>query len=130
MHQLDIPNIGPHFGTIPRDFRPALAERDYVYFNIPEGIDRRRYTVVVTPNDISDFVPGKPHVRSISMLRERVKLPDAVFDPARSKIGLIPDHESLPTYEAKLIRGGTYIIQKAKNGRNSMHVLGNDWVVN
>lgn len=134
LQQLDFPNIGPEFGIFPRYARPALMGHDFIHFVIPDSMKKiaSKYTVVVTPLDTTDYVPGKAHVRSFSKLLPSVKLPDAVFDPARAKIGLLPDSENMPSFEAKLIRGGTYIIPdvSGRNGRFNMNVLGLDWAIN
>ena len=120
--QLDILATRPDWFTLPRHLPMRLNGEDFVYFRWPEQIDPTRYTVAVEVLDNA----GPPY-RGIGPLKKSVELPHVKY-AWHGRIGVIPDSESLPAFEAEMIRGSTYIIPNPKgyNGwiqmeRHGMH---------
>ena len=103
---------------LPRNLPGRLNGDDFVYFIWDQNkeFNPNNYTVVVEVLDTS----GAPY-RSISMVKRSVELPHVQYG-WHPRIGVIPNHESLPIFEAELIRGSTYIIPSTggQNGRYQM----------
>lgn len=120
--QLDILLSQSHFFTLPRYLPGRLNTDDFVFFRWCSGINPEKYDVVVESNDVSG-----PTYRKISPLLESVELPHVRF-PWRGRIGVIPKTDKLPSFEAELHRGSTYIIPDThgKNGRFQMERHGMD----
>lgn len=106
--QLDMPLNHHHFRNVPRTAVGRLGGQDFVHFKYPCGINPERYTVVVESLDVSGC-----RFRSISKLCPNVELPHVKFDP-HGRIGVLPDSPYLPSFEAEIVRGGTYIIPSVK----------------
>ena len=114
--QLDILATRPDWFTLPRYLPMRLNGEDFVHFRWPRGVDPSRYTVVVEVLDNA----GAPH-RGIGGLKKSVELPHVQYD-WHARIGVVPDHESLPVFEAEMVRGSTYIIPDTfgRSGRIQM----------
>lgn len=115
--QLDILLSQPEFYIIPKHLPGRLMTTDFMFFRWSCDFDVRRYCVVVESSDVS----GDSVFRNIGPLQKTIELPHVRFG-AYSRIGVIPDSEQLPSFEAELIRGSTYIIPDThgKNGRFQM----------
>ena len=123
--QLDILATRADWFTLPKTLPGRLNGDDFVFFTFPENkdFDPSRYTVVVEVLDNS----GSSPYRSISKLRKSVELPHVKYGP-HVLIAVVPDNDSLPSFEAELIRGSTYVIPSLgrRNGtfemiRHGMH---------
>ena len=114
--QLDILATRPDWFTLPRYLPMRLSGVDFVHFIWPEDLNPERYTVVVEVLDVA----GAPY-RGIGKLKKSVELPHVQYD-WHARIGVIPDNESLPAFEAEMVRGSTYQIPnvKGKPGRYQM----------
>ena len=115
--QLDIPATRSDWFTLPSYLPMRLGAVDFVFFHWPAELDASRYTVVIESLDTAG-----PQHRGISKLKESVQLPHVQLH-WHSKIGVIPDSENLPSFEAELFRGSTYIIPNRSSwvyGVNSM----------
>lgn len=122
--QFDILWTGPDWYTIPPDAPGRLNGDDFVYFRWDCNLNPCDYTIVIESLDTAG-----PQFRSISILSKSVQLP-LVQLGAHLRIGVIPSTLNLPSFEAELIRGSTYVIPntKGKNGvfqmeRHGMHRL-------
>lgn len=105
IQQLDLPFSNGHFYNLPKNVPGRLNVDDFVFFNIPKGVNSHDYSVVVTTLDTSQL----PH-RTIGPLMTNVELPHVHFG-AQGSIYLIPKTKAhLPTYYARLNRGSTYDI--------------------
>lgn len=102
--QLDILATRPDWFTLPRHLPMRLSGEDFVFFTWPCGLDPEKYTVVVEVLDTS----GAPY-RGIGKLKKSVELPHVQYG-WHSRIGVLPDTEELPAFEAELVRGSTYEI--------------------
>lgn len=111
--QLDILATRPDWFTIPRYMPGRLNAEDFVFFIWPKSINPSRYTVVVEVLDTA----GPPY-RSISKLKKSVELPHVQYG-WHARLGVIPDSTSLPSYEAELNRGSTYIIKEGQRQMES-----------
>ena len=111
--QLDIIATHPDWFTLPRHLPGRLSAVDFVFFRWPEELDPSRYTVVVEVLDTAG-----PTYRSIGKLCKAVELPHVQYD-WHARIGVLPDTESLPSFEATMIRGSTYIIPRTR-GQNGI----------
>lgn len=114
--RLDILATRADWFTIPRYIPGRLNAADFVFFNWPCTFDFKRYKVVVETLDTAGVTyPG------IGPLKQSVELPHIQY-PWGGRIGVIPDSHQLPSFEAELIRGSTYVIPdtKGKNGTFQM----------
>jgi|688.fasta_scaffold06067_13 hypothetical protein len=119
--QLDIPATNSKWFVLPRNLPMRLNGQDFVNFIWFKNIDPSRYTIVVESLDTAG-----PPFRGISKLQKRVELPLVQFG-WDAKIGVIPDVDTLPSFEAKLVRGSTYLIPDVrKNGIYMMDRFGAD----
>lgn len=118
--QLDIMWTHPDWFTLPRDLPGVLRADDFVFFKWSPEINPKRYSVVVESLDTA----GPPY-RSIGPLQAEVQLPHVKF-AWHPRIGVIPDSDRLPAFEAELIRGSTYVIPSTggRNGRYQMERFG------
>ena len=117
--QFDILATRPDWFTIPKQMPGRLTAIDFVYFIWPQHVDPRRYSVVVEVLDTAG-----PTYRKISPLQKNVELPHVQYD-WHARIGVVPDSEGLPIFEAELSRGSTYRIPEVRsNGRFQMEQLG------
>jgi len=114
--QLDIILSNPDFFTIPKHVPGRLSTEDFVFFYWPSGLKAQRYCIVLESSDIS----GESY-RKLCPLRKEVELPFVKFGPY-NRIGVIPDDINLPSFEAILVRGSTYIIPdtRGKKGKYQM----------
>lgn len=118
--QLDILATRADWFTLPRHLPMRLNGEDFVFFNWPSDLDFTRYTVAVEVLDTS----GPPY-RGIGKLQKSVELPHVQYG-WHPRIGVLPDDESLPAFEAEMIRGSTYEIPSTngQNGRIQMSRFG------
>ncbi|MDB4769450.1 hypothetical protein OAG24_00645 [bacterium] len=118
--QLDIIWTGPDWFTLPADVPGRLNGDDFVYFRWDCNLNPCDYTVVVESLDTAG-----PTYRSISILDKTVQLPLVHFG-AHVRIGVIPNSEVLPSFEAELFRGSTYVIPNThgQTGRFQMEQHG------
>lgn len=114
--QLDILATRADWFTLPRYLPMRLNGEDFVHFRWPREVDPQRYTVTVEVLDTA----GPPY-RGIGPLKKSVELPHVQYD-WHARIGVVPDTEALPIFEAEMIRGSTYIIPDTygRNGRIQM----------
>lgn len=114
--QLDIIATTPDTFTVPRFVPGRLTAQDFINFRWPSSMNPSRYTVVVEVLDTA----GAPY-RGISKLMKSVELPHVKYG-WHMRLGLVPDSDSLPVFEAELGRGSTYIIPETygQNGRFQM----------
>ena len=114
--QLDILLAGPDWYTLPRNLPGVLRADDFMFFNWDCELDVKNYTVIVESLDTAG-----PTYRSIGPLQAEVQLPFVRFG-WHPRLGVIPNSNLLPAFEAELIRGSTYVIPKTggKNGRFQM----------
>ncbi len=119
--QLDTLYSSSHFYDVPPDIRGRIMADDFVFFNIPKGMPKNSYQVVVEGlNTASDTY------RSTGTLAETVRLP-FVHLPSigTGKIGVIPNNPNLPSFWGQLVRGNTYSIPDVKgNGSYAMKRTG------
>jgi len=115
--QLDILATGPDWFTLPRHLPMRLGGEDFVFFHWPHDLNPDRYTVVVEVLDTA----GAPF-RGIGKLNQNVELPHVQYG-WHSRIGVIPDDDSLPKFEAELIRGSTYEIPYTPKGSNRRYEM-------
>lgn len=114
--QLDILATGPEWFTLPR-FLPMRLNGDvFLNFRWPSSIDPSRYTVVVEVLDTAG-----PSYRGISVLQKAVEIPHVQYD-WHARVGVVPDSDHLPLFEAEMIRGSTYIIPETY-GRNGVYQM-------
>jgi hypothetical protein len=107
IQQVDLPFSNGKFYNLPKNVPGRLNVDDFVFFNIPSGVNPNDYTVVVTTLDTSQL----PH-RTIGKLLQSVELPHVQFG-AHGTIYIIPtSNPNLPTYYSRLNRGSTYDIPK------------------
>lgn len=120
--QLDIPATSADWYTLPRHLPMRLSGQDFVNFIWFGNINPKRYTIVVESLDVAG-----PPFRGISLLQKKVELPLVQFG-WDAKIGVIPDSDSLPSFEGKLVRGSTYVIPDTKgmNGIFELNRFGKD----
>ena len=120
--QLDILATRSDWFILPRELPMRLNGEDFINFIWFDGIDPKRYTVVVESLDTAG-----PTFRGISLLNARVELPLVQYG-WDAKIGVLPDSDRLPSFQAKLVRGSTYLIPKTygKNGVFEMSRFGKD----
>ena len=120
--QFDIPATPADWFSLPRFLPGRLGGRDFINFIWFENIDPKHYTVIVESLDNAG-----PRFRGISLLQKRVELPLVQFG-WDAKIGVIPDNDSLPSFEGKLVRASTYLIPNTKrqNGIFELNRFGND----
>lgn len=105
LQQLDIPFSHGHFFHLPKNLPGRVNTDDFIFFNIPAGIDASDYTVVVSSIDTSG-----PPLRTIGMLSESVELPFVHYG-AHGKVMVIPTRNpNLPSFFSRLNRGSTYSI--------------------
>lgn len=109
--QLDILWTHPDWYTLPKNLPGRLMADDFVFFIWPESMDHRRYKVVVETLDIS----GDSSYRHIGPLLKEIELPHVMYDP-HARIGVLPDTEALPAFEAELVRGSTYVLPAHQRG--------------
>ena len=102
--QLDILATRPDWFTLPRYLPGRLNGDDFLHFRWPTNFNRNDYTVMVEVLDTA----GSPY-RSIGKLNKSVELPHVQYD-WHARVGVIPNDEGLPAFEAEMIRGSTYII--------------------
>lgn len=114
--QLDIVWTNPQWFTLPRHLPGRLSATDFVFFRWCGDLNPADYTVVVESLDTAG-----PRFRSIGQLRREVELPHVMFD-WHAQIGVVPNRPSLPSFEAELVRGSTYVIPSThgRNGRFQM----------
>lgn len=113
--QLDILATHPDWFTLPRYLPGRLNAEDFVFFTWPSHLDPTKYTVVVEVLDVAG-----PTYRGIGKLKNNVELPHVQYD-WHARIGVIPDSHDLPSFEAELNRGSTYMIPNVhKPGRYQM----------
>ena len=111
--QLDVLWSNPQWFTLPRHLPGRLRADDFVFFKWCGSLDPSKYTVVVESLDTAG-----PPFRSIGRLSSKVELPHVMFD-WHARIGVLPSDSSLPSFEAELIRGSTYMIPNTR-GRNGV----------
>jgi len=105
--QLDLPFSNGHFYSLPKQLPGRVNVDDFVFFNIPAGINPEDYMIAVETLDTS--TPSEP-IRTIGVLRESAELPHVHYD-AYASIFIIPKTDSRkPTFYARLNRGSTYTI--------------------
>ena len=104
--QLDIMATRSDFFILPTHLPGRLDTTMFVFFNWPREVDPKRYTVVIESLDTSGAT-----YRGIGKLHDHVQLPHVQLG-WHSRIGVIPDSEELPAFEAELVRGSTYDIPK------------------
>lgn len=111
--QYDIPYAYPKFYTIPEVAPGRIMADDFIYLSYPGIKDPSRYSVIVESMSVAGT-----RWRNIGTLSERVHLPFVMFAPT-AKLGIIPDTDTLPLYEATLVRGATYLLPDVggRNGR-------------
>lgn len=114
--QLDIIATNPGTFTIPRHVAGRLTAQDFIYFHWPASFDPSRYTVAVESLDTAG-----PPFRGISKLKKTVELPHVMYG-WHVRVGVLPDSDRLPAFEAELGRASTYIIPETgrANGRFQM----------
>jgi len=106
----------PDFFTLPKWLPGRLEADDFVHFDWPDSFNASRYTVVIESLDMSDNNP----YRSIGPLRRALEVPQVKLG-WHPRVGVVPDDESLPLFEAELVRGSTYVIPDVRsNGRYQM----------
>ena len=105
VRQLDKSRYHSDFSSIPKWLPGRLESDDFFFFKYPRNLDISRYTVVIEGLDMSDNNP----YRSVGPLDKAVEIP-AVKLGWHPRIGVVPDTDALPSFEAELIRGSTYII--------------------
>jgi len=111
--RLDILATRADWFTLPRYVPGRLSAIDFVFFNWPSTFDISKYTVVVETLDTAGVTyPG------IGALKQSVELPHIQYSWG-GRIGVIPDSDKLPVFEAELIRGSTYVIPDTQ-GRNGI----------
>lgn len=110
-HQLDILATNSDWFTLPRHLPGRLSAIDFVFFNWPPHLNPSRYTVVVEALNTS----GAPY-RGIGKLQPAVELPHVQYG-WHSRIGVVPDSEELPVFEAELVRGSTYDIPDTRGSK-------------
>ncbi|HSA76076.1 MAG TPA: hypothetical protein VLE02_00905 [Nitrosarchaeum sp.] len=109
------------FYSVPRNTPGRINGDDFIFFYWPANINPARYTVVIESLDTAG-----PTYKGIGKLMRSVEIPHVKLG-AHVIVGVIPDSESLPTFQGELIRGSTYIIPNVtKNGtyqlqRHGMH---------
>lgn len=116
--QLDHPWGNPIFLGYPSSLDMRNTAENHVHFRWPQNINPTRYTVMVESLDVSG-----PTYRSIGKLSHNpnaregtLKLPEVHFG-WHSRIGVVPDVNSLPSFEGELSRGSTYDVPAVtKNG--------------
>lgn len=120
--QFDIQATPADWFSLPRYLPGRLNGQDFVNFIWFGNINPSRYTIVVESLDNAG-----PRYRGISKLEKRVELPLVHFG-WDAKIGVIPDDDSLPSFESKLVRGSTYVIPDTKfqNGVFELSRFGKD----
>jgi hypothetical protein len=117
--QLDLPATYPDWYILSRHLPMRLSGLDFVFFIWPKDFDFSRYTVVITSLDTA----GPPY-RGIGKLKKSVEVPHVQLG-WDDRIGVLPDSESLPAFEATMIRGSTYQIPDVTaNGRYQMERYG------
>lgn len=105
LQQLDIPFSHGHFFHLPKGLPGRVNTDDFVFFNLPAGLNPVEYSVVVSSIDTSG-----PPLRTIGSLQESVELPFVQYG-AHGKILVIPKRNpNLPSFFARLNRGSTYTI--------------------
>lgn len=102
--QLDILATRAHWFTLPRQLPMRLDGTSFVHFIIPPHIDNKRYKVVIESLDTAG-----PTFRSIGTLKQSMELPHIQYG-WEPRLGVIPDDPSLPSFEAVMYRGSTYVI--------------------
>lgn len=116
--QLDTYNLNSEFLSMPKFIPGRLNSDQFLYFKWCGELERYvdKYTVVIETASVSGAIN-----RGISKLREAVEIPP-VHLGQNVRVGLIPESEHLPMFEAELIRGSLYIIPDTKgvNGRYQM----------
>lgn len=120
--QLDILAARSDWFTLPRELPMRLNGEDFINFIWFDNIDPKRYTVVIEVLDTAG-----PTFRGISLLNKKVEIPFVQYG-WDAKIGVVPDTDRLPSFEAKFVRGSTYLIPKTgnKNGVFEMSRFGKD----
>ena len=103
--QLDILWTNRDWYTLPKNLPGRLMADDFVFFVWPESVDPKRYKIAVETLDVS----GDSSYRLVSPLKKQVELPHVRFDP-HARIGVLPDTDKLPVFEAELVRGSTYVL--------------------
>jgi len=118
--QLDILATRPDWFTLPRHLPGRLNAEDMVFFEWPCHLDACRYKVAVEVLDTAG-----PTYRGIGQLNKALELPHVQYD-WHARIGVLPDSPDLPTFEAELNRGSTYMIPDVgkANGRFQMRSHG------
>jgi hypothetical protein len=119
--QLDLPATNSSWYILPRELPMRLNGEDFINFIWYGNVNPSRYTVVIESLDTAG-----PTYRAISKLQKRVEIPLVMFG-WDAKIGVIPDVDSLPAFQAKFVRGSTYLIpETSKNGVYTMDRFGKD----
>ena len=118
-NQLDILATRADWFTLPRNLPGRLNGDDFVHFQW-SGLNPANYQVIVEVLDNSGAT-----YRSISPLKKSVELPHVQYG-WHPRLGVVPNSPHLPTFEAELFRGSTYIIPNTggKNGRFQMEQHG------
>ncbi len=106
--QLDILATRAHWFTLPRQLPMRLDGTSFVHFIIPPHIDNTRYKVLIESLDTAG-----PTFRSIGTLKQSMELPHIQYG-WEPRLGVIPDDHSLPSFEAVMYRGSTYVIPHTK----------------
>jgi len=111
--QYDILATRAHWFTIPRQMPMRLDGTSFVHFIIPRELPVHRYKVVIESMDTAG-----PTYRSIGPLKQSVELPHIQY-PWTARLGVVPDGEDIPSFEAQMFRGSTYVIPHTL-GRNGV----------
>lgn len=113
LQQLDIPFANGHFFHLPKSQPGRVNTDDFIFFNIPAGLNPASYVVTVSTLDTSG-----PPLRTIGDLQGSVELPFVHYG-AHGKVFVIPkNNPNLPSFFARLNRGSTYTIPDVR-GKHS-----------
>ena len=105
LQQLDIPFASGHFFSLPKNLPGRVNTDDFMFFNIPAGVNPADYTVAVSSIDTSG-----PRYRTIGVLQQSVELPFVQYGAHGQVLVLPTKNPNLPSFFSRLNRGSTYTI--------------------
>jgi len=108
--QLDVPYSGGKFFMLPKHLPGRVNTDDFVYFNLPAGLNPAEYMVAIDSLDTAG-----PSRRTIGRLIAcGVELPHVMLG-AHANIYVLPANDcNKPGFWARLNRGSTYTIHDVR----------------
>jgi len=111
--QLDIPRYNAKVGVLPKHLPGRVNVDDFIFFNLPQGLNSKDYMVVIDSLDTAG--PSRKSIGYLSQSGGSVELPHVRLD-AYAQLYVIPaTNARLPSFQARLNRGSTYTIPNVMN---------------